>query len=189
MKLVRPFVLIAACVALAAPIALAQPAKPVAKPVAKPAAPAKPAADPAAKLPAPILTAFRTSYPNATIKGAAKETEGGKTVWEVESIDNGLARDLIYNPDGTVVEFEEQIDPASLPAAVSAALKAKYPAASITKAEKLMKGTTITYEMALKGAAVKAIEITPDGKVVPVKKEGKEEDEAAEARKAKTAKK
>jgi len=167
MKLVRPFVLIVACVALAAPIALAQ----TATPVAKSAAAGKPAADPAAKLPAPILTAFRTSYPNATIKGAAKETEGGKTVWEVESIDKGLARDLIYNPDGTVVEFEEQVDPASLPVAVSAALKAKYPAASITKAEKLMKGTTITYEMALKGAAVKAIEITPDGKIVPAAKE------------------
>ena len=51
--------------------------------------------------------------------------------------------------------FEEQIVPASLPAAVSAALKAKYPKATITKAEKLMKGTTLTYEMALKGAAVK----------------------------------
>jgi hypothetical protein len=181
MKLVRPFVLIAACVALAAPIAFAQ----TAKPVAKSAAAAKPAADPAAKLPAPILTAFRTSYPNATVKGAAKETEGGKTVWEVESIDNGLARDLIYNPDGTVVEFEEQIDPASLPAAVSAALKAKYPAASITKAEKLMKGTTITYEMALKGAAVKAIEITPDGKIVPAAKEKDEKDEKEDAPKKK----
>jgi hypothetical protein len=184
MKLVRLFVLSVACVALAASIALAQTAKPVAK-----SAPAAKAADPAATLPAPILTAFRTSYPNATIKGAAKETEGGKTVWEVESIDNGLARDLIYSPDGTVVEFEEQIDPASLPAAVSAALTAKYPKATITKAEKLMKSTTVTYEMALKGAAVTSVEITPDGKVVPVKKEAKEADEATEAKKAKTAKK
>ena len=188
MTLVRPFVLIAACVALAAPIALAQTGKPAATPVVK-SAPAAKAADPAAKLPAPILTAFRTSYPNATITGAAKETEDGKTVWEVESIDNGLTRDLVYSPDGTVVEIEEETAMATVPAAVTDAIKVKYPKATITKAEKLMKGTTITYEMALKGAAVKAIEITPDGKVVPVKKEGKEEDEAAEARKAKTAKK
>jgi len=185
MKLVRVFVLIVACVALAAPIALAQ----TAKPVAKPAAAAKPAADPAAKLPAPILTAFRTSYPNATIKGAAKETEDGKTVWEVESIDNGLTRDLIYNPDGTVVEIEEETAMANVPAAVTDAIKVKYPKATITKAEKMTVGQTITYELTLKGAAVASIELTPDGKVVPVKKEGKEEDEAAEARKAKTAKK
>jgi len=178
MKLVRLFVLIVACVALATPIALAQTGKPAATPVVKPASAAKPAADPAAKLPAPILTAFRTSYPNATIKNASKETENGKTVWEVESIDNGLARDLIYNPDGTVVEFEEQIDPASLPAAVSAALKATYPKATITKAEKLMKGTTLTYEMALKGVAVTSVEITPEGKIVPAAKEKDEKEDA-----------
>jgi DNA-binding beta-propeller fold protein YncE len=169
MKLVRFFVLVVVCAALATPIALAQGAKPAPK-----------AADPAATLPAPILTAFRTSYPNAAIKAAAKETENGKTVWEVESIDNGLARDLIYNPDGTVVEFEEQVEPASLPAAVSAALAAKYPKATIVKAEKLMKGTTLTYEMALKGAAVKSVELTADGKAVPVKKEAKEAKEEKE---------
>jgi hypothetical protein len=188
MKLVRLFVLIVACVALAAPIVLAQTGKPAATPVAK-SAPAAKAADPAAKLPAPILTAFRTSYPNATIKGAAKETEDGKTVWEVESIDNGLTRDLIYSPDGTVVEIEEETAMANVPAAVTDAIKVKYPKATITKAEKMTVGQTITYELTLKGAAVASIELTPDGKVVPVKKEGKEEDEAAEARKAKTAKK
>ena len=174
MKAVRTFLLVAVCVGLAAPLAFAQTAKPAAK-----------AADPAAKLPAPILTAFRTSYPKATIKAAAKETEDGRTVWEVESIDNGLARDLVYSADGTVVEFEEQIDPASLPAAVSAALKAKYPNATITKAEKLMKGTTLTYEMALKGAAVTSIEITPEGKIVPAAKEKDEKNEKEDAPKKK----
>jgi hypothetical protein len=173
MKLVRIFLPILVCVALAAPGALAQGAKPAAKP-----APAAKTADPAATLPAPILAAFRTSYPNATIKRAAKETENGKTVWEVESVDSGLARDLVYNPDGTVVEFEEQVEPASLPAAVSAALKAKYPKATITKAEKLMKGTALTYEIALKGAAVKSVEITPEGKIVPAAKEKDEKEDA-----------
>jgi hypothetical protein len=184
MKLVRLFVLIVACVALATPMALAQTAKPTPKPV-----PAVKAADPAAKLPAPILTAFRTSYPNATLKNAAKETEDGKTVWEVESIDNGLTRDLIYNPDGTVVEIEEETAIGNVPAAVTDAIKVKYPKATITKAEKMTVGQTINYELTLKGAAVASIELTPDGKVVPVKKEGKEEDEATEAKKAKTAKK
>jgi hypothetical protein len=180
MKLVRLILLFVVCVAPAAPAARAQGAKPAAKP-----APAARPADPGAKLPAPILTAFRTSYPNARIMNAAKETENGKVVWEVESIDNGLARDLVYNPDGTVVEVEEQIEPATLPAAVSAALKAKYPKATITKAEKLMQGTALTYEMALTGAAVKSVEITPEGKVVPAAKEKDEKDEKEDAPKKK----
>jgi hypothetical protein len=181
MKLARVVLLLVLCIALAAPATLAQGAK---TPAAKPA-PAAEAADPAAKLPAPILAAFRTSYPNATVKHAAKETEDGKIVWEVESIDNGLARDLVYNPDGTVVEVEEQIQPASLPPAVSAALKATYPKATIAKAEKLTKGKTLTYEMALKGAAVRSIEITPEGKIVPAAQAKNEKDEKEDAPKKK----
>jgi hypothetical protein len=173
MKLVRPILLPVVCVLLAAPAAHAQGARPAAKP-----APAAKAAGPAGKLPAPILAAFRTAYPNAAIKNAAKETEDGKTVWEVESIDNGLARDLVYNSDGAIAEVEEQIEPASLPAAVSATLQAKYPKATVTKAERLTKGTTLTYEMTLKGASAKSVEITPEGKIVPAAKEEDDKEDA-----------
>jgi glucose/arabinose dehydrogenase len=163
-------------------IASAMAAAQTATPSPKPATAAK-AAEPAAKLPPAILTAFQKTYPKATIKHSAKETENGKTTWEVESVENGLARDLVYNPDGTVVEIEEQIEPASLPAAVSAALKATYPKATITKAEKLTKGTTLTYEMALKGAAVTSIELTSAGKIVPAAKEAKDEKQDAPKKK------
>jgi hypothetical protein len=180
MTRIRLTVLIAACLALAAPGTFAQ----ATKQAAKPALVTK-AADPAAKVPAPILAAFKQAYPNATIKAAAKEMENGKIEWEVESIDNGLARDLVYNPDGTVVEIEEQVAPASLPAAVTDAIKVKYPKATITKAEKLMKGAALTYEMALTGAAVKSIEITPDGKIVPSANEKGEKNEKEDGPKKK----
>lgn len=146
---------------------------------AQKAAPAqKKAEDPAAALPTPILDAFKKAYPNAVIKNAAKETEGGKTVWEVESTDNGLARDLVYNPDGTVVDIEEEVPPASLPPAVTAALKAKFPKAAITKAEKKTTGKVLTYEMTITGAGkVTSAEFTPEGKFVPPSKEEKEEKE------------
>lgn len=124
---------------------------------------------PAAKgqLPAAIQQAFKSAYPNAKITGTSKETEGGKTVYEVESVDQGLNRDLIYNPDGTVVEIEEQIKPADLPLPVSEALRKLYPKATITKAEKLTRGQTLQYELALKGAPKKEVAFTPDGKLVP----------------------
>jgi hypothetical protein len=130
---------------------------------------------PAAKvqLPAAITEAFKKAYPEAVIKNTAKETENGKTVYEVESVDKGMNRDLIYNPDGTVVECEEQINPADLPVPVAAALKQLYPKATITKAEKLMKGQTLQYEMALKGAAKSSAAFTPDGKLVPTVPEKK----------------
>jgi hypothetical protein len=118
------------------------------------------------ELPAAVKAAFQKTYPKATIKGTAKETENGKTVYEVESVDQGLNRDLIYNADGTVVEIEEQINTADLPATVSAALKKLYPQATITKAERLTRDQAVQYEMSLKGAPKASVAFTPDGKVV-----------------------
>ena len=121
----------------------------------------------AAKLPAAITTAFKKSYPNATIRGTAQETEGGKTVYEVESVEKGKARDLMYNLDGTVISIEEEMNAADLPAPVSAAFKKLHPKATITLAEKLTEGTTVQYELQIKGAAVKSVSFMPDGKLVP----------------------
>jgi len=128
-----------------------------------------PASDAARRLPSEILAAFQKSYPKATITGVSKETEDGKTVWEVESTDNGLGRDLVYAPDGTVMEIEEEIAASSLPAAVSAALNAKYPSAAIAKAEKLTRGEAVQYEIRLTGADVRSVELRPDGTPVPKK--------------------
>ena len=65
----------------------------------------------AVQLPAPVTAAFKKAYPKATIRGTAKETENGKTVYEVESVENGKARDFMYAADGTVLEIEEETQP------------------------------------------------------------------------------
>jgi len=129
-----------------------------------PAKAANPVAAPSA--PAPILAAFKAAYPHATIKTAAEEKENGKVVWEVESTENGLGRDLVYTPDGTIVEIEEEVPSAQLPAPVTAAVKAQYPSARIVKGERVTRGATVTYELQLAGAAKKSIELTPEGKPV-----------------------
>jgi len=179
MKTVRLVTFALVSLLVIVPLAMAQTAKPV---QTTKTAPAAQAADPAATLPAPILAAFKKSYPNATIKNASKETGDGKTVWEVESIDNNLTRDIVYNPDGTIVDMEEQFAIASLPAAVTAAVKAKYPKATITLAEKTTAGAKSWFELTLKDAPVASIELTADGKPVPAKteKEEKEDDEKVE---------
>jgi hypothetical protein len=132
------------------------------------AKPAKPAAAHAA-LPAPILAAFQTAYPHATIKAAAREKENGKVVWEVESTDNGLGRDLLYTPDGSVLEVEEEVPSAQLPAPVTAAVKAQYPSARIVKGERVTRGASVSYVLALAGASRKSVALTPEGKPVASK--------------------
>jgi hypothetical protein len=131
-------------------------------------APAKTAT--ASKLPAAVAAAFKKAYPNATIKNASSEREDGKLQWEVESMDGTSRRDLIYLPDGTLVVEELTIDAAAVPAPVMAALKTRYPKATVSLYEKLTKPTSgVSYEMQIKGAAVKEVEIAPDGTFISPK--------------------
>ena len=119
------------------------------------------------ELPAAVASAFKKAYPAAVINASAKETENGKTVYEVESVDKGLNRDLLYAADGTVLECEEQIKEADVPAPVIAALKALYPKATISKAERTTKGKALQYDLALAGAPKAEVSFLPDGKPVP----------------------
>jgi hypothetical protein len=125
------------------------------------------------QLPAPVAAAFKKAYPDAVINASSKETEDGKTVYEIESVDKGLNRDLVYAADGTVLECEEQVKEADIPAPVIAALKQLYPKATITKAERTTKGQALQYDLALKGAPRPEVSFLPDGKPVPAAPEKK----------------
>ena len=60
---------------------------------------------------------------NATNVKVSKETEGGKTVYEVESKVNGLGRDLMVSPDCELLSIEEETTLRSIPPAAKAAIE------------------------------------------------------------------
>lgn len=98
-------------------------------------------------LPAVVLTAFRQAYPNARILHATRERHDGKIVYEVESLDGSLRRDLLYDPEGRAVEIEELIPVDSLPEAVRKAVARDLPTARVAGAERIMRGETVLYEV------------------------------------------
>ncbi|MEP6783746.1 MAG: PepSY-like domain-containing protein [Acidobacteriota bacterium] len=118
----------------------------------------------APKVPPAIATAFKAAYPNATIKGVSREKYAGKDAYEVESVENGRSRDLIYRLDGTVAVVEEELADADVPAAVAAAVKTDFPQATVTKYERSIEKGVTSYEVALKGAKVKEAQYTEAGK-------------------------
>jgi hypothetical protein len=121
---------------------------------------------------AAVEAAFKKTYPNATMKSVKKETLDGRAVYEVESVDNGRDRNVIYNPDGSVVTIEDVMTEAEFPAAVTAAIVKRYPKATITVREKLTitQGAVVHYEAELTGAgAVKEVVLTVDGQWVSPK--------------------
>ena len=118
-------------------------------------------------VPKAILTAFEQAYPKAKIIGYSKESDEGKTVYEIESKDGTVSRDATYADDGTVVSIEESFPYAGLPDAVHSAVTKDYPKARVGICEKVTKGTTIQYEVHLKSGK-KNVEIVfdSDGKLV-----------------------
>ena len=118
-------------------------------------------------VPAPVRAAFKSAYPNATVRGYAKEKEKGKLFYEIESKDGATMRDLLYNPDGTVAEIEETIAVTELPADAQQLIKSKYPKGVVSRAEKVTEGNTIKYEVSIRnGKKRTSLAFDADGKLL-----------------------
>mgnify|MGYP000408516432 CR=1 FL=1 len=123
------------------------------------------------QLPKAVVSAFEKAYPSATLKSASREKNGGKTCYELESMDGAQSRDIIYAADGTVIEIEESVTPASLPASVAQALSTHFPNAPIKKAEKLIRGAVVEYEVVTTvGKQNNEVIMDEKGKILKVKK-------------------
>jgi uncharacterized membrane protein YkoI len=121
----------------------------------------------AADVPPAVLSAFKTAYPKAVIRGYSKETTDGKLCYEIESRDGTVHRDVSYNPDGSVTEIQETIDPEKLPSAAQQLIREKYPRALIMAAEKTTAGEKVAYEVSVRNGKERVtLEFDADGKEV-----------------------
>jgi hypothetical protein len=129
-------------------------------------------------VPAEVLAAFHNSYPAAVIKVTSREKENGVVLYEIESVDGSVRRDLLYAPDGSVREVEESVPTDSLPPAVRAALDKAFPHAIIKTSERLIKDEVTAFEFSLKdGKRVTEVTIDPSGTILKGKPEGKKGDD------------
>lgn len=118
-------------------------------------------------LPAPVKATVEAESKGATVKGISKEKEGGKTVYELETLVSGRTRDLMIDSAGKVYVVEEQLDVDKAPAPVKAALEAQ---GKIVRLESVMENGKTRYEGQVQNKAGKnvAVELDADGK--PYKK-------------------
>jgi uncharacterized membrane protein YkoI len=116
-------------------------------------------------LPPAVEKAVQAETKGATIKAFAEEREHGKTFYEVETIVDNRTRDILFSPDGTVAEVEEEVALDSLPATAQTALKKKAAGNNITKVESLTKkGKLVAYEGHIKRNGKSAeIQVGPEG--------------------------
>jgi hypothetical protein len=117
-------------------------------------------------LPAAVERTIAARSQGATIRGFSQEREKGQTYYEAEMMVGGHHRDLLVDTSGAVVEVEEEVALASLPAAVRSGLEAKAGRGRITRVESLTKhDRLVAYEaVVVKAGKRSEIQVGPDGK-------------------------
>jgi uncharacterized membrane protein YkoI len=102
----------------------------------------------------------------ATITGFSTEVEDGKKIYEAALVVDGHGRDISMDKDGRVLEIEDEVMLASLPAAVQDGLKAAAGKGTLGKVEALSKnGKLVAYESVVTLAGKHhEVQVGPDGK-------------------------
>ena len=117
-------------------------------------------------VPAAVTQAVTKQYPNAKVSSWSKELEDGKPTYEASVVGGSSKRDVVFAEDGSLLAVEEVIQVSDLPAAVKSAIQSKYPGALLRKAEKILYGEQVQYEVALAKAPKKEVLVTPAGKIL-----------------------
>lgn len=130
------------------------------------------------KVPKPVLEAARARFKDAVMTGAAKERDNGKLIYEVSLKDKGQAVDVMFSPNGEILEIERAIAAGDLPAAVAQALQGKYPKATYEKVEEVIEVKNREEKLAYYEALVTIVErdkrkvkLTPEGKILSDKED------------------
>ena len=133
------------------------------------------------KLPKAVTEAVKKRFPKGEMTEAAKESENGKTVYEVTVKDSGTKIDVTLTPDGTITMLEKEIAAKDLPKEVTEAVEKKYPKATYKLAEEVIKvedgkEKLSYYEVVVVTADKKTLEleVTADGSIKKEEKKDKD---------------
>jgi len=127
----------------------------------------------AKQVPQAVHEAFQKAHPAVKEAKYSEETADGKTLYEVAFKDGGKKFEASYSADGTLIETEEEIKTAELPAPVLDAVKKAHPHAAVHEAEKVTKADGTTgYEVEIADGK-KKLEIELDAAGTIVKTEAK----------------
>ena len=123
----------------------------------------------AKNVPASVKSTFEKAYPTATVKKWEQETRDGKPVYEAETLDGTVRRNVVYSPAGELVEVSESLAVDALPSAVVEAIKRQYSQSAIRSVDKITRREKSVFEVTLRGTGPKRVTVTSDGIVLTIK--------------------
>jgi hypothetical protein len=101
----------------------------------------------------------------ATIKGFSTAVKHRHTIYEMALIVDGHGKQVSMDAQGHVLEIEEEVTVASLPAAVQRGLRNAARRGTLSKVESLMKnGKVVAYEAVVTGKKRRQVQVGPDGR-------------------------
>jgi hypothetical protein len=118
------------------------------------------------ELPPAVEKAVAAAGQDATIVGFSEERQKGHTYYEAELRVQGHSKDVLMDENGAVVEVEEEVALAALPAPVRDGLTARAGSGKLAKVESITKhGQLVAYEAQILVAGKKSeVQVGPDGK-------------------------
>ena len=123
-------------------------------------------------VPRAVLDAVKAKFPGVELTGASKETEDGRTTFEIVLKEKGRNVDVALTAAGKILEIETEVSPKDLPRAVASAIATKYPKVTIKKAEEIVEfeegEEEKSFEVLLDTGAKKTLEVklSPAGKIL-----------------------
>jgi hypothetical protein len=123
----------------------------------------------ASPCPANVTDAVLHAHAGAVVNECKQETEDGELQYEVKiTLKDGKHMGLDVDPAGKILQTEEYVEIAAVPAAVMTAFATKFPGAKATRAEKQTASDgKVTYEIRYGAAAAKKeATFTADGALV-----------------------
>jgi len=134
------------------------------------------------KIPKPVMESLKAKFPEAKIQKWTKESENGKTVYDIEFKQKGRKAEADIFEDGTIQNFEREFDAKKLPKPVVEAVEKKYPKATmkeVMEITEIKEGKDVHggFEIVLETDAKKSVELTvsKEGKVLEDSTAKKEE--------------
>ncbi|HZD04395.1 MAG TPA: PepSY domain-containing protein [Longimicrobiales bacterium] len=125
------------------------------------------------QLPQAVKETLEAKFPGAEITKATREMEGGEVIYDIEMTRAGRKHEMDAREDGSIVNFENQIQEGALPAAVTAALQEEHPGSTIVEAMETMvvedgEDVLQEYEVTVRTAEGREVEhtISPDGRII-----------------------
>lgn len=120
---------------------------------------------PCASVPAVVQEKAKSMLDGGAIRRCIKDVSKGKTTYEMETVKHGRSKDMTFDPRGNMLEVEEQVDLASLPPQVAAAMQKAAGGGQLGSIESLQrKGVLISYEAVVTdGGKRREVAFRPDG--------------------------